>query len=100
MPDTEALKAAVLAESVYNLVNLRGDRPLAGVPEALLAVWDPGPVEVTVETVAAAAERLAAEGLFKVDSEQLRIPNRGRNRRGTVIHVDYETGALRLGPPK
>jgi hypothetical protein len=113
MPDIEALKAAVLAESVYNLVNQGGDRPLAGIPEALLAVWDPGAIEVTAETVAAATKRLADEGLVKVGNEddapmaspdfsqlQVSIPNRGRNGRGTVIHVDHETGDLRLGPPK
>jgi hypothetical protein len=119
MPDIEALKRAILAESVYNLVNLRGDRRLAGIPEALLAVWDPGPIEVTAETVTAATKQLVAERHIELRWSEggealaaaaliaaadvpvwITIPNRGPNGRASVLHVDYQAGELRRGPPK
>jgi len=99
-PDkTRALRAAVLDQSVYNVVSQTGDQPAASIVEVLRAAWAPawGPAEevVTAESVAASAKRLEARGLVVLDGDLVMILVRNpMTRRGREVGVDYRAGAL------
>jgi hypothetical protein len=99
---TKALKAAVLDQSVYNVVSQTGDQPAASIVEVLRAAWAPAwaPVKevVTAESVAASAKRLETRGLVVLGGDLVKILVRDPlTRRGREVGVDYERAQLQIG---
>lgn len=86
--------------SVYNAVSMaRSDLTVAQAANMLRAGWVPAwaPVEqvVTLESVEAAAGRLAALGLVEVDDNLVRIPVRDpRTGRGRVVRANADRTGL------